>query len=178
MKFHKLDEFKNGWIVGQFHPNLIYTSKVECGIHKYKKGFKSDGHFHKYSEEINVVVNGHALVQDGPLKKSLVDGDIWIYDVNEESHVEFLEDTTLLVIKSPSIPGDKHYNIEKLPDYGDLYTCEEFELMVNNCYVTDYDGFGCWANETKYQPHIRIKPSEFLKMNKIDWATHVIWFNK
>ena len=40
----------------------------------------------------------------------LIEDDIFIYEPLDKSHVEFLEDTILLVIKNPSTKNDKHYN--------------------------------------------------------------------
>ena len=39
------------------------------------------------------------------------DNDIGILRINR-SHVEFLEDTVLLVVKNPSTNNDKHYNLK------------------------------------------------------------------
>jgi hypothetical protein len=39
--------------------------------------------------------------------KHLQAGDMWIYEPNEISEVEFLLDTDLIIIKWPSIPSDK-----------------------------------------------------------------------
>ena len=36
-------------------------------------------------------------------------GDVFIYLPKEKSHVEYLEDTKLLVIKTPSTKNDKYY---------------------------------------------------------------------
>jgi len=38
----------------------------------------------------------------------LKSGDIWIYEKNEISDVQFLEDSELMVIRWPSIPTDKY----------------------------------------------------------------------
>jgi len=35
-------------------------------------------------------------------------GDMWIYEPNEVSNVEFLEDSDLIVVRWPSIPSDKY----------------------------------------------------------------------
>ena len=40
--------------------------------------------------------------------KHLKAGDMWIYEPNEVSDVEFLEDSELIVVRWPSIPSDKY----------------------------------------------------------------------
>ena len=40
--------------------------------------------------------------------KNLKAGDMWIYEPNEISDVEFLEDTELIIVRWPSIPSDKY----------------------------------------------------------------------
>ena len=65
--------------------------------------------FKKEFNELNIIISGHVLIQDGPLKKSLVSGHIFEYDIMEKSEVEFIENTTLVVVKTPSLPGDKHF---------------------------------------------------------------------
>ena len=40
--------------------------------------------------------------------KHFKEGDMWIYEPNEVSDVEFLEDSELMIIRWPSIPSDKY----------------------------------------------------------------------
>ena len=52
------------------------------------------------------IVKGELIVS----KKHLKEGDMWIYEPNEISDVEFLTDVELIIVRWPSIPSDK-YNI-------------------------------------------------------------------
>ena len=45
------------------------------------------------------------LIASGQHLKS---GDMWIYESNEVSDVEFLSDVELIVVRWPSIPSDKY----------------------------------------------------------------------
>lgn len=108
MRTLKLSEnFIKGWIIGHFSPSIYTTNDIEIGIHYLKKGDKSDGHYHKLATEYNFIVNGKAKFNDVILS----DGDVFIFEKNEFSTVEYLEDTSLVVVKLPSISNDKYYEI-------------------------------------------------------------------
>lgn len=118
MDIHRLTEFKDGWICGDFEPSILRTKFFEVGYHNYLKGHKSDGHYHAIMKEINVILKGKVWVDT----EVLTDGMIWTVEPNEILETEFLEDTELLIIKSPSVPGDKHYLRDK---YRDLWISPE-----------------------------------------------------
>jgi len=103
MKVSKLSDFSNGWFIGDFEPTLLKTSQFEVAHHKYIKGYKGIPHTHKVSTEYNYVISGK-LIASGEEVNS---GEIFTYFPNEVSDVTFLEDTDLIIIKSPSIPNDK-----------------------------------------------------------------------
>jgi hypothetical protein len=104
MKFDKISNFYNGWIVGDFEPSLITNSPVTVGILQCEKNHKADGHFHKLHTEYNVIISGKALI-DGVI---YTNGDVFIYEPMDKANVIYLEDTILVVIKYPSIKGDKY----------------------------------------------------------------------
>ena len=106
MKFGNVNAFDRGWIVGNFEPSLCNAQDSDIGILRIKKGNISDGHHHKKHVEYNIIISGKVRVKN----KILVDDDIFIYEPLDESHVQFLEDTVLLVIKNPSTKNDKYYN--------------------------------------------------------------------
>jgi|TARA_R110000803_G_scaffold139117_1_gene205795 quercetin dioxygenase-like cupin family protein len=104
MKTYKLDDFYKGWIMGNFDPALIRTTEFEVGIHTHKKGGPSEPHYQLTSYEYNVIIKGKLIANE----KTLSDGDIFVYDPNIVCHVEFLEDTTIVCVKTPSVgPEDK-----------------------------------------------------------------------
>jgi hypothetical protein len=67
------------------------------------KIIKGDG-THKVTTELNYIVSGELKVNG----KVMGAGDMWIYEPNEISNVEFLEDSDLIVVRWPSIPSDKY----------------------------------------------------------------------
>ena len=103
IRFGKLSDMKNGWFIGNFEPTLIKTEKFELALHEHQKGYKGQFHYHKYSNEINLVVSGKIIVDD----KELIKGDIFIVEPYDIPYVEFLEDTVLVVARDGSFPGDK-----------------------------------------------------------------------
>tara|TARA_A100001015_G_scaffold131832_1_gene146367 strand:- start:1796 stop:2116 length:321 start_codon:yes stop_codon:yes gene_type:complete len=104
MIFSNLKKMKLGWFVGDFEPNVFKSKEVEISLKRIKKGFKEEPHFHKLSKELNLIVNGSLKIND----KILYIDDIFVFEENEISNVTFLQDTTLVVVKIPSIPNDKY----------------------------------------------------------------------
>lgn len=104
MEIHKLPEMTNGWFVGDFSPTALKTSKFEVAWKRHKKDEPYEGHFHKLAFEINLLVRGRMLMQD----KEIVAGDIFVIGPWEVANPVFLEDCELVVIKTPSIIGDKY----------------------------------------------------------------------
>ncbi len=102
-KVDNIKNFKGGWYCGLFHPSIIFTNEFELGLHKLKKGEKTFPHKHLRTVEVNLIVSGK-LIANG---KELGEGDIFIYEVGDCSNVEVLEDTTLVVARNGSFPGDK-----------------------------------------------------------------------
>jgi len=103
MKIANIKEFKMGWFIGDFSPALYKTKDFEVAHHHYPKGLKSTPHTHRIATEVNYIVKGR-LIATG---KHLGPGDIFVYEPNDISDVEFLEDSDLIIVKFPSIPSDK-----------------------------------------------------------------------
>jgi len=104
MSIDDINRFKNGWLIGFFSPTLFFSPQVEVAIHDYKKGYKGEAHCHRLATEYNIIISGKVIAS----KLELEAGQIFIYQPDEISDVVFLEDTKLLIIKTPSVPGDKY----------------------------------------------------------------------
>jgi quercetin dioxygenase-like cupin family protein len=100
MNVTKITDYVRGWFIGNFEPSLLKTSDFEVGLLTHKKGEYWAPHYHKESVEYNVLVSGKMVVQG----KELNSGDVFVFDK--------VEDCTLVVVKSPSIPSDK-FEVEK-----------------------------------------------------------------
>ena len=58
----------------------------------------------KEAVEINVLITGKMIINE----KLLSPGNIFLIEKNEIADPEFLEDCTIVCVKTPSIPGDKY----------------------------------------------------------------------
>lgn len=103
MTVHNIDDFTNGWLIGDFEPSILNTKSFELGVHKCKAGLRGVDHFHKLSTEYNVVITGK-IIANG---KELGPGSVFVFEPCEISSCEFLEDTILVVARNSSNPQDK-----------------------------------------------------------------------
>lgn len=99
-----LEDFTKGWLVGDFDPSLIKTKEIEISIKKYKAGDKEKNHYHKLATEYTIVISGKIKM----MGKIYNTNDIITVNQNVENQFECLENCVLLVIKTPSIIGDKY----------------------------------------------------------------------
>ena len=104
MNQHFLRNFKLGWVVGDFSPTLIKNKDIEVAIKKYEKGDCETRHVHKIATEYTIVVSGIVKMNG----VTYYDGDIVEILPNESTDFECLEDSTTVVIKTPSVVGDKY----------------------------------------------------------------------
>jgi quercetin dioxygenase-like cupin family protein len=104
MEIRRIEDFTRGWIIGNFDPSLLKTDKFEVGLLQHKAGEVWPKHYHKIGTEYNVLVNGKMIIQD----KELNSGDVFVFTPGEIADPIFLEDCTVLVVKTPSMPGDKY----------------------------------------------------------------------
>jgi mannose-6-phosphate isomerase-like protein (cupin superfamily) len=104
MKIKNIQDMKRGWLIGDFEPSILQTKDFEVGILTHKKGEFWSAHLHKESEEYNLLLDGKMEI-NGVL---IEPGTIFIIEKNEISKPEFLEDCRVLVVKVPSLPGDKY----------------------------------------------------------------------
>lgn len=103
MERYKLANFFRGWFIGNFSPSVLKTSDFEVGILSHKKNETWPRHFHKQGTEYNLLISGLMKIQG----ETIEPGDIFILRPNEIADPQFLEDCLVLVVKTPSIPGDK-----------------------------------------------------------------------
>lgn len=103
MDLFKMSDMKGGWFIGDFEPSAYKTKEFEVCYKFHSKGESWDTHYHKRAVEINYLVQGKMLLQD----KELNTGDIFILKPYEVANPVFLEDCTVLIVKTPSITNDK-----------------------------------------------------------------------
>lgn len=104
MKVGKLSSFNRGWIIGDFENSLLRTKDFEVCVRVHHKGDIHGAHYHKIITEYNVLVSGKMIMCGVELNA----GDTFIVDPNEIADPVFLEDCTVVCVKTPSIPDDKY----------------------------------------------------------------------
>ncbi len=104
MQHHKLAAMVKGWFVGDFAPAALRTPAVEVGVKEYAAGDTEAAHRHQVATELTVIVRGRAVLggrEWGP-------GDIVTVEPGEATAFEALTDVTTVVVKLPSVAGDKY----------------------------------------------------------------------
>jgi hypothetical protein len=93
-----------GWFIGDFDNAVFRTKEFEVTYQKNPRG-QTPSHIHKIVYEITLVISGSQIVNGeifGP-------GEICVLEPGDISQIEYLEETEVVTIKTPSIPSDKHY---------------------------------------------------------------------
>ena len=104
MEVSKISDYKAGWFIGNFDPSAFKTEAFEAGISLHPKGSSWPLHYHKIATEITLVLSGKMKIQ-GQLVEA---GNVFVIKPYEIADPEFLEDCKVMVIKTPSVPGDKY----------------------------------------------------------------------
>jgi quercetin dioxygenase-like cupin family protein len=94
---------KGGWFVGRFDPTSFYSEEFEVGYKEFKKGEPHADHYHKVGTEINLIASGKVEFNGEVFDK----GSVVIIEPGETTSTKFLEDSTIVVVKTPSLPDDK-----------------------------------------------------------------------
>ena len=108
MDRYRIEDFINGWIVGNFSPSLFRNEDFEVGYKTYKSGDIEPAHFQLVATEITIVTQGSVRI--GAL--TYVPGDIIVIHPSEVADFESITESSLVCIKFPSFPSDKVLAIE------------------------------------------------------------------
>lgn len=92
------------WYIGNFDQSVLKTKNFEVGLAKHPKGSKWPKHYHKEATEYNLLVQGKMIIQGTELNQD----DIFVIEKGEIADPQFLEDCIVVVVKVPSVPGDKY----------------------------------------------------------------------
>lgn len=104
MKIYKFSDMKGGWFVGNFYPSALKTENCEVSVKFHPKDDQWDPHIHKITTEVNLLVKGRMTFRD----HEFTSGDIFVVEPGERADPIFLEDCELVVVKVPSVAGDKY----------------------------------------------------------------------
>jgi len=103
-KFRLSEAGARGWFIGDFPEAIIRTREFEVCWQENSAGNIDRPHLHKVITEVQLITQGRMIINGeefGP-------GDIYVSEPGEEYHANYLEDTQVVAIKFPSIPGDKY----------------------------------------------------------------------
>ena len=92
-----------GWFVGNFSPTALKTRDCEVAIKYYSVGEREDAHYHRVATEVTAIVTGRVRM----MGREWAEGDIIVLDPSEATSFEALTDATTVVVKLPSVGGDK-----------------------------------------------------------------------
>lgn len=104
MEIKRIEDMIGGWFVGYFEPSVMKTKEFEVGYKLHKKGESWPVHYHRIATEITYLLRGRMIIGE----KELTTGDIFTIFPYEIADPVFLEDCEVLIIKTPSVPGDKY----------------------------------------------------------------------
>jgi quercetin dioxygenase-like cupin family protein len=104
MESFSLDEMVKGWFVGGFHPSALKTEACEVAFKRYKSGDYEPAHYHQVATEVTFVASGRVRM----CEKEWGAGSIIVLAPGEVTNFFALEDSDTMVVKVPSVKGDKY----------------------------------------------------------------------
>ena len=75
MKKISINDFKRGWIIGNFEPSLLKVDNLEVGLKSYNMGDEDEKHYHKFGTEISFLIVGSASFNGKVLKEATMHVD-------------------------------------------------------------------------------------------------------
>lgn len=99
----KLENYVNGWIVGDFSPSVIRTSELEIAVKHFSLGEKEPEHYQKLAIEATFVLTGKIRMGG----EYLSSGEGLLVKPEVALDFEAMQDSIVLAIKIPSLPNDK-----------------------------------------------------------------------
>lgn len=104
MKLYHLSEMKGGWFAGDFNPTVVSSKDFEVAVKHYSAGAKEPRHHHKVAQEVTVITSG--TVRMNGVTHS--EGSIIVLAPGDSTDFEALTAATTVVLKTPSVAGDKY----------------------------------------------------------------------
>jgi len=104
MKHDRLEGMVKGWFVGDFAPVAIRSEACEVSIKHYAAGDHESAHYHAVATELTAIVSGRVRM----LGADWGPGDILTIEPGEATDFLALTDAVTVVVKLPSVAGDKY----------------------------------------------------------------------
>jgi hypothetical protein len=102
--YRKLNDMVSGWIVGDFEPTCLKTAACEVACKHYDTGAAEAAHVHRIATEVTLIASGRVIMNG----QTFGAGDIVILEPGEATDFRALEPSTTVVVKMPSVAGDKY----------------------------------------------------------------------
>ena len=109
MRLTRLQDMVQGWFIGDFAPSVLRTPAVEVAVHHRQAGTVEPLHTHRIATEVTVLISGKARMAGLEMEAN----DIVMLPPGNAASFESITDTVAVVVKMPSLPGDKY--LEALP---------------------------------------------------------------
>lgn len=103
MQINRIEEYVNGWFLGNFSPAILRSAEYEIAVKWFKAGDSEPLHKQLIATEITVVVDGEINLGG----KIFIKGDVITIPPGESAAFESITDSSLVCIKTPSLPNDK-----------------------------------------------------------------------
>jgi hypothetical protein len=104
MKHDRLEKMVKGWFVGAFSPAAHSTEACEVAVKLYVAGESESAHQHKVATEVTLILSGEVRM----MGRTWRNGDIITLSPGETTDFEAITDAVTVVVKTPSILGDKY----------------------------------------------------------------------
>lgn len=100
----KLQDMTGGWMVGDFEPVCLPLEACEVACKRYKAGDAEGRHVHRVATELTLIAFGRVLING----TEYASDDIIVLEPGESADFKALEDSITVVVKIPSVIGDKY----------------------------------------------------------------------
>jgi len=104
-RFLQSESGDRGWFIGAFEKAVYKTDLFEVAHGFNSAGEVSIKHTHKVATEINLITSGCVEVNG----ETFCAGEGFVMEPGDPCECRYIEDTYTLVVKTPSVLGDKYY---------------------------------------------------------------------
>ncbi len=104
MQVYQLSDMTGGWFAGDFNPTVVPSKDFEVAVKHYPAGAKEVRHHHKVAQEVTVIAAGTVRMNG----VNYAEGSIIVLAPGDSTDFEAVTAATTVVLKTPSVAGDKY----------------------------------------------------------------------
>lgn len=109
MEVYELTSFSKGWFIGDFEFPVLKSKQFEVCGKFHAKDEKWPIHTHRIATEYTYIIKGTMIIQG----KTLRDNTVFVLEPYELADPVFVTDCYVVIVKIPSVPGDKYEYVPK-----------------------------------------------------------------